>query len=69
MKNIPDDTSFSSLNIPGTHDTMAIYPYFKMTLNVCQKWKLIDQLNSGIRFIDIRVMEDSKGQLPIYHSY
>ena len=67
MKNIPDNVFISQLNIPGTHDSMAVRKYFGITVGICQKWTLLDQLHSGIRFFDIRIKEDIQGLFPLHH--
>ena len=64
MKTIPDDTRLSQMSIPGTHDTMTSHD--KGFLGGCsvgaylcltQDWHLFEQLEHGIRFIDIRINE------------
>ncbi|MGE6594222.1 phosphatidylinositol-specific phospholipase C domain-containing protein [Bacillus mycoides] len=59
MANIPNSRRISELSIPGTHGSMALYggilhpqPIIDLTIN--QTMNLTTQLNSGIRFIDIR---------------
>jgi 1-phosphatidylinositol phosphodiesterase len=51
MKDIPDDILISELSIPGTHDSCALYggPH-----TICQAKSLLEQLELGIRFFDIR---------------
>jgi len=66
MASIPDETPITSLSIPGTHDTMT----YNMTDNIklqCQNSNLTTQLESGLRYFDIRArLEDDK--LRIYHA-
>lgn len=63
MKNINDETSIKKLTIPGTHDSGARYGGI---LAECQNMTITKQLNSGIRFLDIRCkLKD--GKLKIYH--
>eukprot|EP01084_Bolivina_argentea_P223600 378300_1 len=63
---LDDETLLSEISIPGTHDTMSFYggDYYQT-----QTMDLMTQLNSGIRFLDIRAdcdeMEPDK--LAIYH--
>lgn len=45
--------SLSKLSIPGTHDSGAMYEPFPGTAK-CQNLTLAQQLNAGIRFLDIR---------------
>jgi 1-phosphatidylinositol phosphodiesterase len=65
MAKIPDDVHITSLSIPGTHDTMT-YQIGSEQLQ-CQNWNLSMQLNSGLRYIDIRArLRDD--ELHIYHA-
>ncbi|KAI6164266.1 PLC-like phosphodiesterase [Pisolithus thermaeus] len=52
LKSIPDTVPLSSLMLPGTHETMALYGW---PISQCQSVTLGAQLNSGIRVIDIRL--------------
>ncbi|KAI6151058.1 PLC-like phosphodiesterase [Pisolithus tinctorius] len=52
LKSIPDTVPLSSLMLPGTHETMALYGW---PITQCQSTALDTQLNSGIRVIDIRL--------------
>jgi 1-phosphatidylinositol phosphodiesterase len=68
MGDIPDDKPIESLNIPGTHDAAA----WKYTgphnewFN-CQSVPLLTQLDSGVRFFDLRIgYYESK--LVFYHA-
>ena len=57
MSFLSDSIMLSEINIPGTHDSCA----FRVQLSFfsrCQKETIIEQLNSGIRFLDIRVEKD-----------
>ncbi|EEM68354.1 MULTISPECIES: phosphatidylinositol-specific phospholipase C domain-containing protein [Bacillus cereus group] len=51
MADIPDDTMFSDLSIPGTHNTMALYGG---DVTQCQTMSLNTQLYAGVRYLDIR---------------
>ena len=62
MSKLPDEITLSSLSIPGTHDTMAYQithdlncPIIKHDEMQAQTMNLENQLNSGIRVIDIRL--------------
>lgn len=57
MIGIPDLTKLSDINIPGTHDSCAFRVQFPL-LSKCQNKSIKEQLNSGIRFLDIRVEKD-----------
>ena len=53
MSLYPDGLSMSRLSIPGTHDTMALEPGFLYWAK-CQSAGLREQLDAGIRALDIR---------------
>ncbi len=53
MSAINDSQYISEITIPGTHDSCAHYePVYGMIK--CQKYTLKDQLDMGVRFLDIR---------------
>lgn len=65
MIDIPDTTKISDITIPGTHDSCAFrvqYPFFSK----CQSKTITKQLNSGIRYLDIRVEKDGE-RLKLVH--
>jgi 1-phosphatidylinositol phosphodiesterase len=51
MSHIKDEAKISEITIPGTHNTCASKCSI---LAKCQNISLMEQLNSGVRFIDIR---------------
>jgi 1-phosphatidylinositol phosphodiesterase len=53
MRGIPDDARLLSLSIPGTHNSCSIGGILGFTKT--QDLDLLDQLKSGIRFLDIRL--------------
>lgn len=53
MATLKGDLYLSQISIPGTHNTMALFEPFSGTAK-CQNLSLTDQLNTGVRFIDIR---------------
>jgi len=53
MSSLNGSLSLSQFSIPGTHDSMALYEPVSGTAK-CQNLSLGDQLNAGVRFIDIR---------------
>lgn len=68
MQYISNEQSLSSLTIPGTHDTMTYNLNYPNVWNKCQNISLKEQLDIGIRFIDIRLRyDDTKGLLRAYH--
>ncbi|MCA1601339.1 MAG: phosphatidylinositol-specific phospholipase C [Acidobacteria bacterium] len=52
MRYIPDDASVMGLSIPGTHNSCCVHGF--LGLGKTQELDLLDQLNAGIRFLDIR---------------
>lgn len=53
MSGIDDRLTIGQLSIPGTHNSGARYESFGGTAK-CQNQTISDQLNTGIRFLDIR---------------
>uniref|UniRef100_A0A8C1X1H8 Phosphatidylinositol-specific phospholipase C X domain-containing protein n=1 Tax=Cyprinus carpio TaxID=7962 RepID=A0A8C1X1H8_CYPCA len=55
MKTLDDNKFISNIAIPGTHESLALHggPAAE-----CQAWSLVDQLNAGIRYFDLRVSGD-----------
>ncbi|HWR47487.1 MAG TPA: hypothetical protein VN327_07745, partial [Pseudonocardiaceae bacterium] len=53
MRDIPGDTPVTELSIPGTHNSGCIGGPFGLAQT--QDLDLSDQLNAGIRFLDIRL--------------
>lgn len=69
MKQIPDETPISQLAIPGTHDSAAFLEKLLASART-QSDAVSIQLQSGVRFLDIRPKATSTTQtedLPIYH--
>jgi len=66
MTEISDDKMLSELSIPGTHDsgTKEIGPGPAHT----QNFSIEQQLNDGIRFLDIR-LKKKDGKLKLYHGH
>lgn len=65
MRNVPDDTYIRDMSIPGTHDSVTGYNLVSGALGSiggidrqtaqCQYKGITEQLNDGIRFLDIRL--------------
>ncbi|MGQ0779411.1 MAG: phosphatidylinositol-specific phospholipase C [Pseudonocardiales bacterium] len=53
MQDIPDDTPVTTLSIPGTHNSCVVDG--PLGLAKTQNLDLVEQLNAGIRFFDIRL--------------
>ena len=58
----------SQVNIPGTHDsaTSKCPPLIEFSART-QSLTIGDQLRAGIRFFDMRVKYNSKGELVMFH--
>lgn len=67
MREIPNNRKISEISIPGTHDSMAHKSNLtSVDQSRTQSLSLENQLISGIRYLDIRLMHDSK-KFSIYH--
>jgi hypothetical protein len=68
MSQLPDDLAVQDLSVPGTHDSAALLGFTHANVSVTQNMKIEDQLNSGVRFLDLRVkiMFSHRG-LAMYH--
>jgi 1-phosphatidylinositol phosphodiesterase len=68
MGALPDASPLHKLSIPGTHDTAARYMGVAYQT---QSWSIPDQLEAGIRYLDIRtrrVRGNGTRQLAIHHA-
>lgn len=59
MKNIPDETFLSEINLPGTHDSTTRFCSFSH-FSKCQNLSIDEQLSVGVRFLDLRVEKDGE---------
>lgn len=74
MSNIDDNKSLRDMNIPGTHDSGTKYTAGGVTGIVasCQDLSISEQLESGIRYLDIRLDSDldvNHGGIVCYTSF
>lgn len=53
MGTLNDNISLSEISIPGSHEAGALYESWPGTA-ICQELTIDNQLNAGIRFLDIR---------------
>ncbi len=67
MNGLPDNLLLSEVNLPGTHNSATKYVNFSF-FSQCQNASIYDQLNMGIRFLDIRV-EEADNRLKLVHSF
>lgn len=67
MSKLDDDLHISALSIPGTHNSPC--HYFALPSVRCQVAPLREQLNNGVRFLDVRVSAESDtDRMPLVHS-
>ncbi|QWH75385.1 phosphatidylinositol-specific phospholipase C domain-containing protein (plasmid) [Bacillus mycoides] len=68
MSELEDSKKISELSIPGTHGSMALHgaSVFDENLTRNQTMNLSQQLNSGIRYVDMRVKR-VKDSFAMYH--
>jgi 1-phosphatidylinositol phosphodiesterase len=65
MALIPDEVAMTALSIAGTHDSGALNEPFSGVAK-CQDLPILDQLEAGVRFLDIRCRHDQDA-FSIYH--
>lgn len=65
MANIADSTKLTALSIPGTHNAGARFEQISHTAK-CQELTIEEQLNAGIRFLDLRCRH-TNNTFSIYH--
>ena len=65
ISKLDNNLSLREINMPGSHDTMALYSIGDLA-GQCQSLSLKDQLNLGVRFIDIRLKEENN-KLKVVH--
>ncbi len=69
MSNLEDNLKISQINLPGTHDSGTKKVKFLLSdiaSAQCQDTTITEQLNNGIRFLDIR-LEDDGDKLRLVH--
>ena len=64
MTALPDDIPISELSIPGTHNSAAINTT-RSTRWACQDHSITEQLNRGIRLLDIRLKPKPRNRTEI----
>ncbi|KLT69167.1 phosphatidylinositol-specific phospholipase C domain-containing protein [Flavobacterium sp. ABG] len=62
MRYIPDHKKLNDLTIPGTHDSGTYPAYASSFLTKCQSMSITEQLNTGIRFLDMRLKSKKVGR-------
>lgn len=67
MKDLPDTTPLNSMTVPGTHDSGALFS-FAGVAGKCQSAAIRQQLEMGVRFLDIR-LKLVRNELRVVHSF
>ena len=65
MRDVPDNTPLSQMTIPGTHDSCSL---FGICCARTQTWTLNEQMNAGIRYLDVRLRRINN-ILRAYHAF
>ena len=69
MENLSDKMRLSSVNMPGTHDSGTQYVTIGDLGAKCQDESILEQLNMGVRFFDIRLQkEDGRNYYNLCHA-
>src|SRR5206468_7739138 len=66
MTSLNGNLSLSQISIPGTHDSGALSEPFPGTAK-CQNNSIAQQLNDGVRYLDIRLHYNSGTSLNTQH--
>ena len=76
MARLADDAPLSGITIPGTHDSGArfggvapVVDFVTALWVQCQNWTVTQQLNAGVRFLDVRCHAEPDGTLRIHHLF
>lgn len=64
LSDLPDDLPISEINIPGSHNAAAVNTV-RRTRWTCQDRTIPEQLNRGIRLLDIRLKPKKRRNRPI----
>ncbi|MFD8750286.1 phosphatidylinositol-specific phospholipase C [Kitasatospora sp. NPDC059577] len=70
MSRLDGNLSLLDLTIPGTHDSCCENPAYGTEWSHTQNWGIPQQLEEGVRFLDIRCngLQGAPDELGIYHS-
>jgi 1-phosphatidylinositol phosphodiesterase len=76
MARLADDAPLSGITIPGTHDSGArfggvapVVDFVTALWVQCQNWTVTQQLDAGVRFLDMRCHAGPDGTLRIHHLF
>jgi curved DNA-binding protein CbpA len=69
MEQLDDDLLLHDLSIPGTHDSAALKGFTHFPVSETQSKTIRMQLDSGIRYLDLRVKrkDNGSGELAMWH--
>ncbi|MFF7992159.1 phosphatidylinositol-specific phospholipase C [Kitasatospora xanthocidica] len=70
MRYVKDGVPLLNLTIPGTHDSCCENPNYGTEWSHTQNWGITQQLQEGVRFLDIRCngLQGAPNELGIYHA-
>ncbi|MFI9159660.1 phosphatidylinositol-specific phospholipase C [Kitasatospora aureofaciens] len=70
MSRLDGSLSLLDLTVPGTHDSCCQNPWYGTEWSHTQNWGVPQQLQEGVRFLDIRCngLEGAPDELGIYHA-
>lgn len=70
MGRLDGSLSLLDLTVPGTHDSCCQNPWYGTEWSHTQNWGIPQQLQEGVRFLDIRCngLQGAPDELGIYHS-
>jgi 1-phosphatidylinositol phosphodiesterase len=76
MARLADHAPLSAITIPGTHDSGArfggaapVVDFVTALWVQAQNWTVTQQLNAGVRFLDVRCHAEPDGTLRIHHLF
>lgn len=69
MDKLDDTLLLRDLSIPGTHDSAALKGFTHFAKSETQSLTITDQLNNGVRYLDLRVKrkDNGSGELAMWH--
>lgn len=67
MSCLPDDVLISDLSIPGTHDAGTQHTWPTNSSGQCQQLSIMDQMNNGVRYFDLRLGDKKEDGLDSIH--
>jgi hypothetical protein len=68
LRSLPDSASVVAITLPGTHDSAAISSWPFHTPYACHSNSITDQLNAGIRLLDVRLQVALEGGQLVFNT-